>query len=631
GVARPGLDDNFFALGGHSLLIARVLTAVRERLFVSPTLRSFFERPTVRGMAEAVLEAQTLQAEPDLVRELLDQVQGVSSTAPPSVEPDRRSAQDRADGARLVMSGPRGTAEDIRAFAAAADDVRGVALRTLAVPTCDRVTGLRRALLSYGANAHRHGHEVEFVVMDNSSSAATRDAYRTMLQDLARSEKAEIHYGGAEEKVAWLDLCHREAGLPREVLAFALFGHREGPYNAANNANANLLHTVGRPVLCADDDTLGETYVSPGLTDGMALSSGSPEINWAFADRGELEATMVRSDRDIFGEHGRLLGRTPASFAAELLAHGLPLDEFGLPAAALRDPSTAAGRAALSVPSLVGDCGWASPSTYLNFDGESLSRLIRSEEDYRAGRVSRLNARFVDRPTFTRDMTSFMCTFYGADNRRLLLPYLPCTKGNDTLYALLHSICFPDDYFVYSPVAFSHQPVETRRFWDHEILRGASGIDFSYLVAALLEPLRVSGLSAVDGAGRMRELGSCIRELGLLPAEEFDERSRRQVRALAERDLAEQRQRLAAHSGPPSWRRDLKEYIALRARSMDESGFAVPLDLAVDKGADRARELSRLFLRDFGELLMAWPDIVTAAGELAERGHRLGRRIGGVS
>ena len=52
------------------------------------------------------------------------------------------------------------------------------------------------------------------------------------------------------QKASWLEHCVK-AGLPRAVVAFGLFGHREGPYNAANNANANLLQTVGSPIFCA--------------------------------------------------------------------------------------------------------------------------------------------------------------------------------------------------------------------------------------------------------------------------------------------------------------------------------------------------------------------------------------------
>jgi amino acid adenylation domain-containing protein/thioester reductase-like protein len=51
---RVGIHDNFFDLGGNSLLATRLIFQVRERFEVQVLLRSLFEEPTVAGLARAI-------------------------------------------------------------------------------------------------------------------------------------------------------------------------------------------------------------------------------------------------------------------------------------------------------------------------------------------------------------------------------------------------------------------------------------------------------------------------------------------------------------------------------------------------------------------------------------------------
>ena len=68
GVSRVGAHDNFFALGGQSLLAAQVVSRVRRRLGAEFTVRTVFEHPTPAALAELVATAEPARAAPPLVR-----------------------------------------------------------------------------------------------------------------------------------------------------------------------------------------------------------------------------------------------------------------------------------------------------------------------------------------------------------------------------------------------------------------------------------------------------------------------------------------------------------------------------------------------------------------------------------
>ncbi|MDP9901729.1 non-ribosomal peptide synthetase [Variovorax ginsengisoli] len=59
GVARVGRNDNFFELGGHSLAVLQVQTRTQVEFGVQLPLRTYFEKPTLAAIGEAVREAGT--------------------------------------------------------------------------------------------------------------------------------------------------------------------------------------------------------------------------------------------------------------------------------------------------------------------------------------------------------------------------------------------------------------------------------------------------------------------------------------------------------------------------------------------------------------------------------------------
>ncbi|RYD77092.1 MAG: hypothetical protein EOP84_15990 [Verrucomicrobiaceae bacterium] len=76
---------------------------------------------------------------------------------------------------------------------------------------------------------------------------------------------------------------------------------------------------------------------------------------------------------------------------------------------------------------------------------------------------------------------------------------------------------------------------------------------------------------------------------------------------------------------PDYWTADVETYIAHLERSVTSAGFEVPLDLQQRSGSiGEARAFTQQLARRYAQLLAAWPDMVTAAREIRNRGGSTG-------
>jgi acyl carrier protein len=73
-----GINDNFFNLGGHSILVTQLVGRLRSLLPVDLPLRIIFDRPTIAELSDYILEQAEDTAEIETTAELLMQVADLS-------------------------------------------------------------------------------------------------------------------------------------------------------------------------------------------------------------------------------------------------------------------------------------------------------------------------------------------------------------------------------------------------------------------------------------------------------------------------------------------------------------------------------------------------------------------------
>jgi acyl carrier protein len=74
GIEQVGIHDNFFQLGGHSLLGTRLISRLHDTFQIRIPLRRLFEMPTIAGLAQEVarVRMEDDEAEKRRVLELLE-------------------------------------------------------------------------------------------------------------------------------------------------------------------------------------------------------------------------------------------------------------------------------------------------------------------------------------------------------------------------------------------------------------------------------------------------------------------------------------------------------------------------------------------------------------------------------
>jgi len=554
-------------------------------------------------------------------RTLAEHASAYTRRAPVTSRPEAE-ARVRRELEALARRGLLRSEADLRerCLRAARPAVAIPSISTVAVITRDRIDPLRRCLESYIAEGQRLGRSLDYLVIDGAQTAETRDQTRTMLHQIVRKHGVTARYAGHEETQRFADALSN-AGVARSAIDFGLFDPEQCDATYGAQRNAVLLATVGRLVLCADDDTVCQVASVPGsTTDGLTLSSQNDATSlWFFLDQDGALAAGRPAARDVFGIHEGLLGSEVAG-CVEVggTANLLRVDDMD--AAMLRAIESGRARVPVTTTGMHGDAGSGMPPAIRLLDRASRARLTETDDTYETLALSRHVQRGVTVPTISS--SPYLMTIGAAfDNRTLLPPFFPVLRGEDTIYGFTLGACLEGACIGHLPFTVQHSPAEERhvasdastQFADHPTW-------FDLVIACIQSYSPPPGGSAEE---RIAGLGRRVREIASLSPADFEEflllwvwRMKALVMARLTAELEE------FEVASKSWGQDVRHYLERLRGSLAERSYLMPPELAKRFPSDRHKRMQLLIVR-FGQLLESWPAMVDAARSLAANGVEL--------
>jgi hypothetical protein len=126
---------------------------------------------------------------------------------------------------------------------------------------------------------------------------------------------------------------------------------------------------------------------------------------------------------------------------------------------------------------------------------------------------------------------------------------------------------------------------------------------------------------------QLKDLGNYLADLTKLTEKGFREETiglllRQEV------DLIARLQRLLAeYDGPSYWADDIQSWLDRRALAWTKLEGLFPYDIVKGGTPEEAWAAARTITRRYAEVLLEWPEIISAASHLREKGVRLGRPI----
>ena len=496
------------------------------------------------------------------------------------------------------------------------DEVEIIHSPVVAIITWERPEALERLLASIVSNCSTKKLHHLYVI-DDSRKTENISQNQALVKKFAAEIETPLKYFGQDEQQSLLD--HLAKRLPEHENAIRFLADQSkwrDHWTSGLARNLALLLSCGRRLVMMDDDTLCDVYDPARPKPDITFSDEPREADFFANEKGWM-ARHQPMNPDPVDRHMQCLGLTFSEALDVLGKNHLKPAGFTNATTLLTSELHADSPVVVTECGSLGCPGTGSNTWLPDMAPASLKRMLASEKktndaiNTRFVWVGRNQPHFAPRPNMSANT--------GFDNRQLLPPYLPITRGEDQLFGYLLDFIFPSAVTLDYAWAVPHLPIPLREWLDkdRDFTPGHSFPRFFF--EKVMD--QKSACLAHSPIKRLGVLSAWFNELAAASSDTLAAMYREARLRTTSTKLQHMSSLLAAGgSSPTEWQDYLKNGIGQLNIAMDQASLP---DFPV-KGLPREMDGAELisFWQEvwagFATALNAWPEIRKVAAEIVE-------------
>ena len=489
---------------------------------------------------------------------------------------------------------------------------------SIAVISCERSELLNSALESIAAGIVNVKRDLSIKLFDDSISEKEISNNRKALSSIEEKHATATFYFGKEEKKELVKILYDNCAekIPdKNIPEFALFGskkyvHLAGP---GSNRNAVLLRNAGKKIISFDDDTSYNFVTSRNVSNCLEISSIKDPDRYIFPDKIKAKKHIINKDfnsfsyiKEILGQKTNTIIKNADEKKIQLFTEDLTSENCG---------SLTEGRSKIKAVMLgiYGGKWYDNPFGVYYLNNPGGNNLFKKKAEYEFLKKRPYSLMLPDHLTLSR-APYFVASCMAIDAQEIVPPFPPCGRNEDGIWASIMLALEETSFIAQIPYAIYHDISNKKDFTekDFEDTTASFGIMTLLIVDYIKEKLfSLFRKITYKTLGNYFVFLSGISEKSFLSLchDLWLEYTANSIERL-EKLLIENRRR------PKHWAVDTEKYIDLLQKQSAVPENAVPKELRLNYQIPKALNVYKSFFKDYGELLINWPEIWEAALEI---------------